>query len=145
MSMVRLLENDDDLSDVVGLIGKAFGEIANAILTKAFINTAAPAEKANAADVLEQFYSAAQKLQTSREKAFNNSARRNTNGKLSLLNRLPLKEQFPAMREFSAAKAALLAISPEIGSRIVRRVAVQQTVRLNAAATVKRRLPFPGA
>ena len=136
--MVRLKENDNDLGDVVGTLRRAFDKVLEATLRHAFISVAAPAEKTEAARALDQFYRAAGNLRTSHEKAFNSRAQRAA-GKLSLLDRLPSREQFPAMRDFSAAKAGLLSISSDIGNRIVRHAARQQ----GAPGPSRPRLPFP--
>mgnify|MGYP003393444150 CR=1 FL=1 len=128
--MVRLIEKDD-LSDVMGHLGRAFGKELQATLRHSFLSVAPPAKKAEAAQAFDELYSAESNLRASRKNLFNGPAQR-------LTDRLPDQEQFTAMKRRQRAKEAVLALSREIGERIVR-----QAAQHASNAPTKPRLPFP--
>lgn len=102
------------LSDIDDLRGRASAGFRGAVLSslrQAFAATAPEAGRA-----LEQFGRAAQTLRSS-EGAFNSRAR--PASRPSLLNHLRDTGQMAALREFSAARDALVQIHP-LGETIVR-------------------------
>ena len=129
--MVRLVI-EDDLSDVMDKLGRAFGKVVITSLRHSFLAAAPPAKKAEAAQAFDNIYRAESELRTSKSGVFNNLS-----GKLTLLKRLPLKKQFDAMKKRQRAKEAVLELNREIGNLVVRHAA--QEIK----PTARRHLSFP--
>lgn len=109
-----------------------------AALQKTFLSVAAATgDKAIATQALDHFYRAARRLYNS-ENEFNKRARRSSGDKLTVMVHMPPPERFPVMRDFSAAKAALLDISPDVGRSIVRLVAQGARATFSAASQQSR-------
>lgn len=118
--MTRLKEQND-LSDMAGKLGTAFRSATLMSLRRAFV-AAAHVEESTAQQVLTHFEKAAQRLRLS-EHGFRVRARK-AEAKPTLLSHLRTPEQFAALRDFAAARENLLNLSPDIGGRIVRHVAL---------------------
>lgn len=114
--MVRV-KNRDDLADVEGRLSARFRAANLTYLNDRFFRAAGSAYP-EAAATLDQFFRAASRL-SHHENAFNRRARPSS-GKPSLMTNLRGADQMAAVREFAAAKEAVLGINPEVGHFIIR-------------------------
>lgn len=114
--MVRI-KNRDDLVDIRGKLGSSF-RAANLTSLNVRFFVGHDTDRSTAAATLDHFFRVAGKLCSS-ENAFNRRARP-TSGRPSLMTNLRGAAHLTALREFSAAKEAILGINANIGRYIVR-------------------------
>ena len=134
--MVRL-RGEDQLLDIKGRLSSQFRSATLVSLHSGFLAAASENDKQKAAQVLEEFYKSAARLCSS-ESEFNKRARHP--GAPSLMKNLREPGHFVIIRQFDAAKEALLGMNRNIGESIVRMTERDLTAiaRLSAQAAILR-------